>query len=151
MTLIHSFLEDVQDRFQRDSEAIFSVELGDIRQYFGDEARTETSFFNDVGMQLALSYVSKAWSFEFCDRVANGLWNALLEIQSRDTPPPWPDLFYDVFLAFDFGEYQHAGDDVAIDPVKAYTDPYIAWILSNYLTADQPSPVRRTDPFYARR
>jgi hypothetical protein len=40
-----------------------------------------------------------------------------------------PDLFWKVYVAFDEGEYYH-GNNKEQDPVKAYTRPQIAQILS---------------------
>ncbi|HKX76991.1 MAG TPA: hypothetical protein VJM34_00520 [Novosphingobium sp.] len=147
MKAITNFVEDMYERFRSDPKEVWSLSISDIRPYCAGDAKAEQAFFNKMGMELAQGYSSGRHSFDFCDGVANGLWVALLEWQGKDPQPPWPDLFYDTYLAFDAGEYQHAGDDEAVDPIKAYTDPHIAWILSNYSTAEQPSPVRRTDGF----
>jgi hypothetical protein len=41
-----------------------------------------------------------------------------------------PELFWDVYLAFDAGEYYH-DNDRSIDPVEAFTRPRIAEIVKN--------------------
>jgi hypothetical protein len=61
--------------------------------------------------------------FGFCDQVVNDL-HAVISVQNEDRPK----LFWDVFLAFDAGEF-FPNDDRSIDPVEAFTRPQIAKIV----------------------
>jgi hypothetical protein len=62
-------------------------------------------------------------TFAFCDAVVNDLYGVL-----TSTDEPRPALFWDVFLAFDEGEYYH-GNNRDEDPVEVYTRPMIARIV----------------------
>lgn len=95
------------------------------------------AFYNTVGEELVRGYHQGRLAFDFCDGVTNGLYAALIEGLSRQPQPPWPDLFYDVFLAFDAGEYPHHGDDAAVDPIEKYTKPLVQEIFARL--HDKPS------------
>lgn len=69
-----------------------------------------------------------------CDGIMNDLWGSVLDsIAGRpenSVPVPYP--FYDVFEAFDAGEY-HRKTDKSDNPVAEHTDPMIAELLAKYL------------------
>lgn len=88
---------------------------------------SDSDFFNSIALQIAEQYHSGALSYEVCDHIMNDLWSVV-----RDCFIPAhsavPDLFYDVYLAFDAGEYYRAADR-SDDPVTEHTKPMIEEIL----------------------
>jgi hypothetical protein len=63
-------------------------------------------------------------TFAFCDAVVNDL-HGVITSANEDRP----DLFWEVFLAFDEGEYHHHSNRDE-DPVEVYTRPMIGRIIS---------------------
>ena len=74
-------------------------------------------------MFLAVGFDASELSFAFCDAVVNDLFGPY-----TDTAQPKSELFWDVYLAFDEGEFYH-GNNRDEDPVETYTRPMIARIL----------------------
>ncbi|SMO64133.1 hypothetical protein [Paracoccus laeviglucosivorans] len=83
-------------------------------------------FYNLFALMVAERYAAGALSYRVCDSIMNDLWWAWLE---GEAGPKVPEPFYEIFLAFDAGEY-HRKRDRSDDPVKDHTDPLIAEILS---------------------
>jgi hypothetical protein len=91
---------------------------------------TIKSLFGEIGLYLARGFHSSELTFDFCDAIANDLFVIL----THESPAEdWSDLLFEVYCAFDEGEYHHRGkpDD---DPVEAYTRPMVAQILAKYST-----------------
>jgi hypothetical protein len=78
----------------------------------------------DTSTRLALGYNSSELTFEFCDMVVNDLSTPV-----TNTSGPKPQDFWEVYSAFDEGEYYH-GDNRDEDPVEVYTRPMIARIVA---------------------
>jgi hypothetical protein len=89
------------------------------------------ALYNQIAGQLALGHHEARFSFEFCDEVVNHLWGLMISQQVGDHPPPWPELFFRVYEAFDAGEFVNPLVP-PYDPVKRYTDPEIAEIVSGF-------------------
>jgi hypothetical protein len=79
--------------------------------------------FDEIAKRLALGYNASDLSFDFCDMVVNDLAGPV-----TNTSGPRPQIFWDVYSAFDEGEYYH-GDNRDEDPEVIYTRPMIAWIV----------------------
>jgi hypothetical protein len=71
--------------------------------------------FDQIAMRLALGYNASELSFEFCDMVVNDFAGPV-----SDTSGPRPPIFWEVYSAFDEGEYYH-GCNRDEDPVEVYT------------------------------
>ena len=81
-----------------------------------------------IAVYLARGFHDSELSFEFCDAVVNDIHRVItFADESR------PALFWDVYLAFDEGEYYH-NDKRDEDPVEVYTRPMIARIVANHPT-----------------
>jgi len=63
-------------------------------------------------------------TFDFCDAVINGVWGLIVDAMPGET---CPDVVYDVYDAFDQGEFYHRDEE---DPVQAFTKPMTARIVS---------------------
>jgi hypothetical protein len=83
------------------------------------------AFYDAMALKLALGFQNDAFEFGFCDQVVNEL-HGVISVQNEDRPK----LFWDVFLAFDAGEFYPKGDR-SIDPVETFTRPQIAEIIRN--------------------
>jgi len=88
---------------------------------------SDSNFYNSIAFRIAEQYHHGALSYEVCDHIVNDLWRVVLE---------WfvpmynkvPYLFYDVYLAFDAGEYYRTADR-SDDPVAEHTKPMIKEII----------------------
>jgi len=68
---------------------------------------------------LAKMYVQGDLNYEFCDALVNIAFTEVLAAKGN-----WPTDFYEVYEAFDAGEYYRT-DDKSDDPVAEHTDPMI--------------------------
>ena len=82
--------------------------------------------YDQIAMALAVGFTRSYLDFEFCDQVANDL-HAIMTLADEARP----SLFWEVYNAFDEGEYDH-GDGSAQDPVERYTRPQIALVVEKY-------------------
>ena len=67
--------------------------------------------------------------FAVCDALMNDLWSSMLNnlpLTGEKLPTP----FFDIYEAFDAGEY-HGKVDKSDDPVSDFTRPMIAGILNS--------------------
>ena len=89
---------------------------------------TREALYDSIALILAKGFQSGEFDFLFCDHVVNDL-HTIIDLRNDSHP----EFFYNVFLAFDEGEYYHAHDGT-VDPVEKYTRPQIADILRKYFT-----------------
>jgi hypothetical protein len=85
-----------------------------------------SALYDALALRLALGFHNNSFEFGFCDWVVNDL-HAVMSVQNEDRP----ELFRNVFLAFDAGEFYPNGDR-SIDPVEAFTRPQIAQIVRKH-------------------
>jgi hypothetical protein len=95
----------------------------DVARWSSSEARPRSQVFEEIARFLAYGFNSSELSFEFCAAIVNDLFGPYV-----DTPRPKSKLFWDVYLAFDEGEYYH-GNNRDEDPIEKYTRPMIAVIV----------------------
>ena len=81
-----------------------------------------------IGAELARRYNNREVSYEFGDSLANDLESTLISRHQRVPENGWPTLWAEVYDAFDAGEWQRKDDPDC--PVKKFTDPHIAHIVS---------------------
>jgi hypothetical protein len=101
----------------------------DLARWGGDSEEDIAKFFDKIGREIALAYHSGQVSFSFCDLLVNDLFALVIDRSRNDPQPPWPALFYEVYEAFDAGEW-HRRDDKSDDPVEEYTNPAIDGIVA---------------------
>jgi hypothetical protein len=84
-------------------------------------------FFDHVGAQLAIEFFERRLPFDFCGAVANSMngWLLTTFLSEIGNIPP---LFWEVYNAFDDGEYHR--ENVNEDPPELYTRPLIAEIVA---------------------
>ena len=83
-----------------------------------------------IGAELARRYHQGAVNYEFGDSVANDLEGILISRHQQVADGEWPRLFWEVYEAFDAGEFRRPKDGNA-DPVALYTDPALAEIVAD--------------------
>jgi hypothetical protein len=97
----------------------------DVQRWSSGCGCSRPQFFDMIARHLALGFSLSELSFEFCDGVVNDL-----SVAVTNTSGPKPQLFWEVYSAFDEGEYYH-GDNRGEDPVEVYTRPMIARIVND--------------------
>lgn len=97
----------------------------DVDRWRAAMAWSRFQLFNEIARCLALGFHTSELSFEFCDAVVNDLTGPV-----TNTDGPKPELFWDVYSAFDEGEYYH-GNNRNEDPVETYTRPMIKRIVED--------------------
>jgi hypothetical protein len=106
------------------------VTRDDINRWNELTSGTTRSLLGEIGLYLAGGFHSSELPFWFCDAIANDLF----VIMTHESPAEdWSDVLFEVYCAFDEGEYQHREkqDD---DPVEVYTRPMVAQILAKFST-----------------
>jgi hypothetical protein len=98
----------------------------DVAKWIEATGLSRSALYDALALRLALGFQSKTLEFDFCDQVVNDL-HAVISVQNEDRP----EFFWNVFLAFDAGEF-YPNDNRSIDPVEAYTRPQIAKVLANH-------------------
>lgn len=102
----------------------------DIDRWAADRQIAWPTFMDQLGAELAKRYHQKRVSYEFGDSLANDLWSEMISrFGESGSQSDWSNLFFEVYEAFDAGEY-HRSNDGDVDPVELYTEPAIAEIVS---------------------
>lgn len=87
------------------------------------ERNLDAAALHDLALAIARAYQDNVVSYEAADDILNDLWSMFLD----RLPEIWTP-FYDIYCAFDAGEW-HRRADATDDPVAEFTDPMIAEIL----------------------
>ena len=96
---------------------------GDVSKWASAGSGDRGGVYNAFARYLAVAFHKGSLPFAFCDAVMNDLEAVILN--ANDVRP---DFFWQVYLAFDGGEYARPGKPDE-DPVEAYTRPQIASIV----------------------
>ncbi len=90
------------------------------------------SFCNEFALRVAKGFRDGILDYEFCDEAINYLFSFFttppLFGSDRNIPQP----AFEIYQAFDEGEYRHSKDPTWVNPVEKYTRPQIAEILQRY-------------------
>ena len=84
---------------------------------------SRSQLFDEIAKRLAFGYNTSELSFKFCDMVVNDL-----AVPVTNTSGPRPQIFWEVYSAFDEGEYYHDNNRDE-DPEEVYTRPMIARVV----------------------
>jgi hypothetical protein len=103
-----------RDRITKDDMERWSTLTGAPRSALCDQ----------IAIYLARGFHNSELTFEFCDAIVNDIFGIVTSVEGD-----WSDLFYQVYCAFDEGEYEHRGRPDE-DPVEVYTRPYITQIVA---------------------
>ena len=88
---------------------------------------TRDQLYDGVALHLAHDYDQRKLPFGFCDVVINDLFG----LSVSGEPYGVPELFWEVFEAFDAGEF-HRQPDKSDDPETDFTRPMIAEFVTNH-------------------
>ena len=95
----------------------------DVERWIAASGWSRSQLFDEIAMYLAFGFNGSELSFEFCDAVVNDL-----SAPVTNTGGTRPMVFWQVYSAFDEGEYYHDNNQ-SVDPVDVYTRPMIARIV----------------------
>jgi hypothetical protein len=95
----------------------------DILKWTASVGIPRQDLYDQLAIELARGFHASELSFEFCDAVINDIHSVIIfENEQR------PHFFWEIYLAFDSGEYYHDGNRDK-DPTEVYTRPQIEQIL----------------------
>jgi hypothetical protein len=101
------------------------ITISDIAAWAG--STTDGDLYNAISFGIMEQYHNGALGYTVCDQIMNDLWDVVkdcfIPVHNKV-----PTLFYDVYLAFDAGEYYRTADR-SDDPVAERTKPMIEEIL----------------------
>ena len=92
-----------------------------LTEWYG--ATVDVEALHEISLEIARNYQDQTISYDIADSLMNCLWSVFLE-KTKDLPSP----FWDVFQAFDAGEFHRAADK-SDGPIKEHTNPMIDNIL----------------------
>jgi hypothetical protein len=96
----------------------------DVERWSDECGWSRSQLFDEIAICLAFGYNTSDLSFGLCDMVVNDLYSPV-----TNTSGPKPQIFWEVYSAFDAGEYYH-GNNRDEDPVEIYTRPMIARLVA---------------------
>ena len=147
MTDIHTIVAELQSKYEshRSSlgEGSYRTRPGitvseEIEAWSRMLQVSRSELYDRIALFLARGYQNSQLSFEFCDAVVNDFFSVITFTQEAK-----PALFWNVYLAFDEGEYRHENDDAEIDSAEKYTRPMLAEIVSEYVSAQDSGADRK--------
>jgi hypothetical protein len=95
----------------------------DILKWTASAGMPKQDLYDQLAIELARGFHSSELSFEFCDAVINEIHSVIIFKNEQ-----CPHFFWEIYLAFDSGEYYHEGYR-GEHPAEAYTRPQIERIL----------------------
>jgi len=113
-------------------EALLSIaqeaglELTGLSVYCRDLGLRPAELLNALSIEVARRFVLSEMPYEVGDDIMNGLFTAIFDVGMEEA---MPQPAFNIYLAFDEGEYQHLGDSEHIAPSERYTRPYLVEIL----------------------
>lgn len=108
----------------------FELDNDDVLDFTKSRELSLVDFVNMFAIELAKGYQNGKYDFEFGDCAANWLFQFMTnEIFLSSNNNTLPSPAFDVYLAFDVGEYHHFGDTDDVIPHLKYTKPQINEIL----------------------
>ncbi|PSH59230.1 hypothetical protein CU102_27670 [Phyllobacterium brassicacearum] len=95
----------------------------DILNWTASACMPRQDLYDQLAIGLARGFHASELSFEFCDTVVNEIHSVMIFMNEQR-----PQFFWQIYLAFDSGEYYHDGNRDE-DPGEAYTRPQIERVL----------------------
>ncbi|WP_126420967.1 hypothetical protein [Asticcacaulis excentricus] len=96
--------------------------------------KTRTSagaVLDELALQLAQGFCEGRLDFLFCDAVVNDLYLLAINLHPLNAA----NGFFQIFNAFDEGEYHHMGRPLDENPVETYTRPMLLKALKEWRQA----------------
>jgi len=121
---VRAILSEIRDVYQSSGQSsVTHFTEKDMQKWGNMLGALREVLYDKIASCLACGFHNLELTFEFCDSVMNGLHEFIVKVNDER-----PDLFWDIYLAFDEGEYYH-GNNRDDDPVEVYTRPMIAQIV----------------------
>lgn len=98
----------------------------DIARWALNTGLARDEIYDRVAIWIARGFYRSELSFEFCDRIVNNVHGVITLANEHR-----PKLFWDVFLAFDSGEF-YRNNDRTRDPADEFTRPLISVAIETY-------------------
>lgn len=105
---------------ERDLPMLITTE--DIDDWSRGAAVTRRRALDEAAVAVARAFDDGTLNFEVADEAMNDLWSIALRVDED-----WSPLFFDIYEAFDAGEWS---SDPEMDPVETFTRPNVREILS---------------------
>ena len=122
---------EIKEIYRRIKTGTLSDDSFQLKNLIEIAARIEPfglRFLDELALCLAKDFHENGISYDFADGLANDIWHAALEIVHNHTDVKF-GVFYEIYEAFDAGEYSRKNDGEHVDPVVKYTRPLIAKIV----------------------
>ncbi|HCN44733.1 MAG TPA: hypothetical protein DIT18_02940 [Pseudomonas sp.] len=84
---------------------------------------------NELSSRLAVDFLSGSLTYDFCDQVINGLFDAITDLGIQNE---FPEPAFALYKAFDQGEWVRQDDPPGIDPGEKYTRPQVVAIMARF-------------------
>jgi len=120
-----SDLAELSSSYNKETGRI-NFDRSSLERWRASTGQTKEALVDDVMIYIARGFHEGRLSFEFCDAVANHIFGhtiSTLTLYCKLSALGW-----DVFHAFDEGEFYHDGKRDE-EPVEVYTRPKIARII----------------------
>jgi hypothetical protein len=90
-------------------------------------AANSDDFFDAIAICLTNRFLDGRFKYDFCDWMVNSVEGYIVVTDGFRT-----GLYWEVYNAFDEGEYFHSGDSPWISPVEKYTRPALHAVVNKY-------------------
>lgn len=94
------------------------LKLTDLLFYSRQLGLRPAELLNTLSIEAARRFILGEMSFEIGDDIMNGLFTVIVDL-GMDEQMPQPA--FNIYLAFDEGEYHHSGGSEHIKPSECYT------------------------------
>ena len=119
--LASKIIDDLKTLFDSETET-FGLTEAQIQQWTSISKISRKEFFNALAEYLAHGFEKRELSFDFCDVVINAL-------AAHAGVDYYDQIFWQIYLAFDRGEYLMPSEPEGTAPSEKYTRPRLAEIL----------------------
>jgi hypothetical protein len=104
------------------------INRADAEAYCVAKGIEMTELYNHVALSVAKRFDAGELSYEDGDMVMNAVFSMMTDGDANNHPNPFVEPAWSIYLAFDEGEYDHAG---STNPVESFTRPQIRKILED--------------------
>ena len=103
--MYQAVLNEFRERWR---DADHDVGKDDVVRWANDANLTPSKIFDELAVELASDFFVGFLGWPFCDGVTNALFDALLQFKEEECP--WPNTFFEFYLAFDHSEIEGPQD-----------------------------------------
>lgn len=101
------------------------------------EERPASDVLDELSCHVAQAYDKSEMTYQTGDVIMNAAFGVISSAQFRaEQDEALPELTFEVYQAFDEGEYFHRGDGKEVNPEEKYTKPLIKRFLSKWVGSE---------------